>query len=332
MDYIELDKQLKKLNSMEKKLKGIIANNSPHIADKMIKMQYSCEYPDNDWVINSRNLMEKDQSISIHKHDRFVRFDEHRHDYIEMIYVYSGNIEQTINGRNIKVNSGEIFILDLNVAHAIQPAMEQDIAVNILMRREFFDWMFLGQLSDNDIITDFIVKAIYDKKGHKRYLHFHCSQNEKIQNIMKDLLCEFYSPGVGASSAIQAYMILIFTELLREHKNNMSIKSVDKMNDQVANSINQFIRLHYKNATLKDIAQHFNFSTDYMGRLIKQITGKNFTDLLQKMRLKQAGILLKNSQRAVSDIANEVGYTNISYFYRLFKQEYKMTPDDYRNR
>ena len=56
-----------------------------------------------------------------------------------------------------------------------------------------------------------------------------------------------------------------------------------------------------------------------------------YTELLQKKRMSQAVFLLRNTNMAIEDISEQVGYENVSYFYRLFYKVYSMTPKEYRD-
>ncbi|WP_256625994.1 helix-turn-helix domain-containing protein [Selenomonas ruminantium] len=67
-----------------------------------------------------------------------------------------------------------------------------------------------------------------------------------------------------------------------------------------------------------------------MTRLLVQNTSQNFTQLLQRLKLEKARTYLAHSHLPVQEIINRCGYSNPTYFYKLFAQQYKMTPADYR--
>ncbi len=123
----ELDQRLRGLNEVELAYRGTTPDG--------LRIYFSNENPTDAWIINSDKLMEEGEVIAIHKHDRFVTFDKHRHDYLEMIFVYSGAIRQSIEGKDLTINKGEIFLLDMNMEHSIYEAGEDDIAINILIKK-----------------------------------------------------------------------------------------------------------------------------------------------------------------------------------------------------
>ena len=59
--------------------------------------------------------------------------------------------------------------------------------------------------------------------------------------------------------------------------------------------------------------------------------GFNFKELLQRKRLNKSVELMCDTDLAISDIIAAVGYENNSYFHRVFKERYKISPSDYRS-
>ena len=92
----------------------------------------------------------------------------------------------------------------------------------------------------------------------------------------------------------------------------------------------RYIEEHYRDGSLTELSQltHYDFSA--LSRLIKNRTGKTYTDLIQEKRLSQAAWLLINTGKRVDEIARLAGYENISYFHRLFVSRFGVSPRQYR--
>ncbi|MCI1946409.1 MAG: AraC family transcriptional regulator [Clostridium luticellarii] len=332
MDIEELDRKLRELSHSEMALKKLSKYKVDKNYNAQFKKHFSNKIVKNYWVINNSKLMKKSEDISIHKHDRFVEFKSHKHDYLEMMFVYSGSIKQIIEGENIEIKKGEILLMDMNVEHSIKEAKEDDIAVNILIKKEFFNWVFMNQIADNDLISSFIVKSLYEKNKFKQFLYFQTSDNKRIWSFVINILIEYYEKRNGMETAIRSYIVLIFNELLRHYNEYLPSNVVYKIDSSISLEIVNYIQQNYENVTLKTLAEHFNYSTDYMGKLIKKIMGDTLTGLQRKIKLDHAKYLLKNSNFSVSDIISKVGYSNLSYFYRQFKEDTGVTPDEYRKK
>ncbi|MBC8539222.1 response regulator [Christensenellaceae bacterium NSJ-63] len=90
---------------------------------------------------------------------------------------------------------------------------------------------------------------------------------------------------------------------------------------------------HYftKLNTLGDIASQCGVSVEHMCRVFKSETGMTCNTYVNMLRLKKAEELLTDTNLKISEIAELVGYGNISYFSRVFKDKYGMNPFSYRN-
>lgn len=95
--------------------------------------------------------------------------------------------------------------------------------------------------------------------------------------------------------------------------------------------IMDYLRSHYsEDITLDEIAEKVYLNPAYISRLVKEQTGKNYTELVMEMRIDRAVELLKNTDKYVYEIAETVGYKNLKYFYRVFRKATGKTPNEYR--
>ncbi|TYP78103.1 response regulator [Paenibacillus methanolicus] len=84
--------------------------------------------------------------------------------------------------------------------------------------------------------------------------------------------------------------------------------------------------------TLKEVAAHFDFTPNYLGHVFKEDTGRHFSDFLNERRMNRVCELLRDPLLKVYEIAERVGYKNIIYFNRQFKQAIGMSPGEYRKK
>ena len=92
------------------------------------------------------------------------------------------------------------------------------------------------------------------------------------------------------------------------------------------------IEENYRSASLTEIADSLHYDLSWLSREIKHRTGKIFKELLQEKRLAQAAYYLTHTSLHVDEIGEAVGYSNLSYFHKIFQQRYGTTPKKYRNR
>lgn len=93
----------------------------------------------------------------------------------------------------------------------------------------------------------------------------------------------------------------------------------------------QYIHEHYnENLTLKQLATSMHLHQSYVSRSFAEIVGMTFTQYLQYYRIEQAKKKLQSTQLSISDIAEQVGYSNLTYFSRSFKKATNLTPNQFR--
>jgi AraC-like DNA-binding protein/mannose-6-phosphate isomerase-like protein (cupin superfamily) len=295
---------------------------------------------DNNWKI----IMDKDEEgiitsyannevktnkFAIRRKTKYIPILKHKHEYIEIVYVLEGRFIQEIKGRQIEMNKGDLCILDKNVVHSSLPLSDSDVVVNIILTPEFFDGIFMHLLSDDNYISNFIINSLYSKSKAHNFLIHHVKDDSVIKIILENLLLEYYSTVIKSSAAINGYLLILFTELSREitYSTGEFIKGEQ---NKVKEKISTYIRNRYKDTNLNEMADYFHFNPSYLSVLVKKEFGKNLKDLLTDVRMSEASKLLKNTEMTIENIVYEVGYNNISHFYKVFKKTYGVTPNQYK--
>lgn len=326
MNHKQLDEMLRTLTQSELHYKNNANKSSVYNSLPTINYNEKKIY-----LFSSKDIV-NGENITINKNSRFIDVPMHIHDYIELSYVYSGKVTEIIRDKTITLRKGQICIVDTGIPHSILPTCEEDIIINILIRREYFSTSFLSRLSSKGIISEFLVNAVSDKKDHDNYIIFNSDNNEKMPNLMKELLCEYFDKSLYADEIINCYMILIFTELIKtfHYDTNKSLKSGKGTTTVI--DILQYLEQNYMTCTLASTAAHFNFHPNYLSSLIKKNTNKSFKELIQAEKLTRASILLTNSNMPVYEISNEIGYQNLNFFYKKFEKYFGVTPNEFREK
>lgn len=332
MNLKELDICLKDFNSMESKnltnltetygFKDIndTINNFTNIKLNSFKSGKIIEIP-------NLNL----EKLSFIKHNRFAPVYSHKHKFIEMSYIYSGEIKEIVNGKPITLKKGDLIILDTNVIHSVDMTGSNDIMLNFLINKEYFNNSFFNQLDSENIMADFLLHALYESHKYNTYLIFNTAENEFIHNIICKLVLELIAPNLNSTAITDSCLIILFSELLRlfntqdKEKENYLPKQ-SKLSIDIAN----YISTNYETVTLSSAAEYFHFTPNYFSNLVKKYTGKNFKDLILNERLKKSSYLLRNTSLAIEEVMEKSGISNLQFFYKKFKEHYGVTPHKYR--
>lgn len=277
-------------------------------------------------VINGKKLLEPGKQITIRPHTRFVHFPEHTHDFVEMVYMCKGTTTHIVNDTEVTLRQGELLLMGQNAKQEILPAGEGDIAVNFIVRPEFFNGTldFLG--SEDTPLREFVVKCLCGESP-SAYLHFRVAEIKPIQNLVENLLWTLIADTPNRRSIYQLTMGLLFVQLL----NHTDKLFVGEKEQETIVRVLRYIEENYVCGSLAEIADTLHYDMTWLSRHIKRRTGKNYTELVQDKRLSQAAWLLRNTHQKVADIAVAVGYENVSYFHRLFAARFAMSPKAYRD-
>ncbi len=271
----------------------------------------------------------QNRNVCVNKESRFAAIPEHIHTVIEFLYVYAGTCTQVISGRRVAMKQGDICLLDTNVPHSLEYINKDDIIITIEMQKEYLTQGFLQRLGNNGIILPFLTNALSTSAAHDQYLLFKKQEDNPIHSIVQSILCEYYDPQMCSDQMIDAHMILLFCEVLRQYKNQAF--SSDPNRKWRIVDILQYIEDNYLTATLQSTAAHFGFHPNYLSAYIKKQTGRSFKELMILQRMGQACFYLINTDLPVNEIANNVGYDNLGFFYKKFESIYKTTPATYRD-
>ncbi len=102
--------------------------------------------------------------------------------------------------------------------------------------------------------------------------------------------------------------------------------------NQLIQTVNHEISVRFSDPLLSidALADTFDLSASYLGRVYKASTGRTILDFLLETRMQEARKLLKESSLSVSEIAAKCGFSSDSYFYKIFRQENGTTPAAFR--
>ena len=281
-----------------------------------------------EMIVDCDKLLQKGKLIQVRPHTRFVHFPEHRHNYIEVIYMCQGTTTHIISGNRILLKTGELLFLNQNAVQEILPAGKEDIAVNFIVLPEFFDTAFSMISGEENMLKTFLVDALCGKDGETSYLHFHVADILPVQNLVENMVWTIFYDSSNKRSCTQITMGLLFLQLLN-YMDKMETGR-NRFDTEVKAAVLSYVDEHYRNGTLSELAGQMNTDIYWLSREIKKQTGKTYKELLQEKRMQQAVWLLTNTAVSVSDIIESVGYDNTSYFYRKFREKYGMSPKEYR--
>jgi len=283
---------------------------------------------DGKFIIDSNKLLPNGELINIRKHTRFINFPSHKHNYIEFNYVYQGNLTQIIDNKKIILQKGELIFLNQYITHEIEASSENDIVINFIIRPEFFDYI-ITLLDDENSISKFLLTTLYTDYDEGEYLYFKVSERKDIQDLVERIITELYTPSIMNKATIKLLVGLLLVELIKNSQ-DIEIYSVDNYEKVLIIQSLKYIDEFYNRATLFELSQKLKQPDYKLSKLIKKHTGMTYKELLQERKLSKAVELIKSTNYSIVEIIELIGYENPTYFYKIFKNKFGMTPREYK--
>lgn len=277
---------------------------------------------------DKKEMLAAGELIQIHRHPRFVHFPRQKRNYIEGFYMCRGKTSHSIEHQQIVLREGELLFVSPNADQEILPAGEGDIAVYFVLLPEFFDVIFNRLGDGGNLLRDFLIHYLRDGDAGNKYLYYKTSQVALIQNLIENMLWMMNDKEQSGCTALQASMGLLFMQLT-SHTDKLDLGE-DTFDENLMVSVLRYIEENFRDGRLNDLCRLLGCDIYWLSRAVKKLTGKNYKELLQIKRLNQAAFLLLSTRAAISDISLAVGYDNTSYFHRLFRDYYGVSPKEYR--
>lgn len=283
-----------------------------------------------EFTIDSQKLLEKGRLIDIRTHTRFISFPKHRHNFIEVLYMCKGHTFHRIDGvTEIELKAGELLFLNQLSEQEIEEAGQEDIGINFIILPQFFDQV-LPMLERGNELAEFVLQGLNRKTTGKNYLHYQVADVLPVQNLVENLVWNLLNRPKNHSQMNQMIMALLFIQLA-EHTDRLAKYETDVFQDVFAPEILRYVEEQYRTATLEELAMEMNVALSTASKIVKKSTGRTFKELLREQRILCAANLLEHTNLPITEIIERVGYDNTSYFHRIFRETYQMSPKQYRD-
>ncbi|WP_197068502.1 AraC family transcriptional regulator [Photobacterium gaetbulicola] len=271
-------------------------------------------------------VVSKGKMISIRKHTRYIHYPAHTHDYVELCYVLNGKSDQFIEGQKLRLNKGDILFMGPGAVHEILPSSKDDIIINFIVHKKFFNYIF-EFIDDSSSLSTFFIDAIF-KNSTSKALIFDTLDKEPIEILLNQIIDLLTAKERFMEAKIKFLLGLLVIELIQD-----TPKVIDKNSyeSRVLAHVISHIEQDLQQANLNTIAEKLNMKNYNLSKLIKKESGKTFNTLLRDIRFSKFCELIKVTNININELAIEVGFSNTSDFYRKFRTKFGISPREYRN-
>ena len=248
------------------------------------------------------------------KSDLYI--EPHWHRSIEITFLLEGEVEGFINGKKIKVNSGEFIFVNSGDVHEIEKKQGKTGSGIILV-----------------LSYDFI-KSVYPNIDNIRFDIYKKSNSKKrLVDIFLEIKDIYLKPKELDYIKINSYLYEILYILLSDftvEEDDSNLENCFKYKDKQKEILIYISENYREELSLEKISKDFYMSSEYFSRKFHKWFGVTYKVYLANIRFSKAYEELINSDNNIQDIAISSGFSNVKSFINIFKEKYNMTPSKYR--
>ena len=257
----------------------------------------------------------------------FPQVRVHWHQEMEIIAVKKGELLVTVDKETSRIRQGEAAVVFPGQLHGIfQSGNGRAEYENIIFRLE----LLMGRGEDLCGIRFLLPMerdrghgAVHMRKGVQGYEDF----MEGVRLLDELCLGKRYGYELGVKGAL-FYMMSALLETWKPGERKGGRDTRERMRGLL-----DFIEEHYgEKITVQEAAERCYYSQSHFMKYFRQYMGVSFVEYLNSYRIFRAAGLLKTTDQPVTRIAQSCGFDNLSYFNRLFRRMYQMTPVQYRKK
>ena len=255
----------------------------------------------------------------------------HWHEEFEIGFVTEGSVVLGCGNRKYPMECGDIFFINSNVLHSMHKNNTSKQAV-------FKSIAFHSSIISESINSIFYIKYLLPILSNGNFRECIITKDSNSYQSMLDILSKVwdlvYSEDSDYEIKVRNGLSTLFC-FLNRFQNNIKETNSPKMPNYLLEKrvkvLLDYIHTHYKDKiTIEELAKTASISKTEVLRCFKAIMGLSPINYLNSYRLQRAAHMLINTEKNIQEIAEVCGFDDNSYFSKLFKKKYHVTPHDYR--
>lgn len=268
--------------------------------------------------------------VEIVIHRRYSYPVMHNHEYVELVYQYSGSSLHFVEDQVIEMKTGDLFVLAPNAMHAVSALADEAVVVNIMVSQKLFDASFLKMMQRGHTLPCFFESILYDKKSSP-YIIYPTGEDQWIHDTVLHMAEERKDKDYLYNESVSLLVKQLFIHILRNYELQAIVSDpINHIQENRIVALMGYITVNYRSTTLSSTADFFGYSKAYLSQILSRYTGKTFTTLVNEAKMKNAAKLLRETRLSLTEIGAEVGCYDASHFTHKFKKIYGVTPTEYR--
>ena len=235
----------------------------------------------------------------------------HTHNHAELFYIVGGKGQFLIEDQLYPVNTNHLVIINPNVTHT-----------EVSLNAQPLEYIVLGIEGVELSITE-------NSNGQFCILdHF---ESMDITSCLRNILREMELKQPGYEDICQAFMEILIIRLMRSTGLSVPTEPQNSVGNHQCAAVRRYIDHHFKESlTLDQLAEEAHMNKFYLSHAFKREYGVSPINYMISRRLEESKYLLAETDLSMSQIAQLLGFSSLSYFSQVFHRTQNVTPLEYR--
>ena len=235
----------------------------------------------------------------------------HTHNHAELFYIVGGKGQFLIEDQLYPVNTNHLVIINPNVTHT-----------EVSLNAQPLEYIVLGIEGVELSITE-------NSNGQFCILdHF---ESMDITSCLRNILREMELKQPGYEDICQAFMEILIIRLMRSTGLSVPAEPQNNVGNHQCAAVRRYIDHHFKESlTLDQLASEAHMNKFYLSHAFKQEYGVSPINYMISRRINESKYLLAETDLSLSQIAQLLGFSSLSYFSQVFRKTQGVSPMEYR--
>ena len=236
----------------------------------------------------------------------------HTHNHMELFFIVGGKGQFLIDDRLHPVNVNNLVIINPNVTHT-----------EVSLNAQPLEYIVLG-------VEGITLANSETSSGQFSILDHY--ESAEVAGCLRNILREMEQKNTGYEDVCQAFMEILIIRLMRITALSVATEPHTISTNRQCAAVRRYIDLHFKEAlTLEQLAEEGHMNKYYLSHAFKREYGVSPINYMISKRIEESKYLLVETDLSMSQIAQLLGFSSLSYFSQVFRRTQSVTPKDYRS-
>ena len=250
------------------------------------------------------------------------KLPHHYENTYQIVFLLAGKILYQVGEKEYQVSKGGMIVLNTLEEHTLKVLEYPYERYVIQIRPDFFQ----HEVKYPEVIAVFI-------KRPADFSHL-LTVTEPVWNYLHDVIREMEKEYLNRKKYWEMYvgadLRRMFITIFRECADVLSMMKIGN-GVTVAYNVMNYLNHHFaEDISVNSIAAALFLNRDYISHVFKDETGYSVMAYVISLRINRAKLLLAETDRSITDIAMECGYTDFTYFSKQFKKHTNLSPSKFR--